>query len=175
MATPKRVRRLEGRPVELTPDGNWQLCSCRVLDVHSQGRSETEARRNLAEAVALFLDSCDDLGTRGEVLANAGFRAVTSPAVPPPRCRSQCCPCHPVGGSLMPRLTPTRWQDLVRTFEVAGFELSRMRGDHMALTKPGVRRPVIIPRHHEIGVGLIEASLRTAGISRDEYFRLAQA
>lgn len=74
----------------------------------------------------------------------------------------------------MARLTPMRWQDLVRVFEQAGYHLQRMHGDHMALVRQGALRPVIIPRHREIGVGLIEAVLRTAGISRQEYFRLAQ-
>jgi hypothetical protein len=43
----------------------------------------------------------------------------------------------------------------------------------MAYTKPGVRRPVIIPRHREISVGLIEANLRTAAISHEQFLQLA--
>jgi predicted RNA binding protein YcfA (HicA-like mRNA interferase family) len=65
------------------------------------------------------------------------------------------------------------WHDLVRVFERAGFQLQRIHGDHMAYTKPGVRRPVIIPRHREISVGLIESNLRTAAISREQFLLLA--
>jgi predicted RNA binding protein YcfA (HicA-like mRNA interferase family) len=66
------------------------------------------------------------------------------------------------------------WQDLVRVFMRAGFHLQRIHGDHMAYTKPGVRRPVIIPRQHEISVGLIESNLRTAAISREQFLQLAR-
>jgi len=65
------------------------------------------------------------------------------------------------------------WHDLVRVFERAGFHLQRTHGDHMAYTKPGARRPVIIPRHREISVGLIEANLRTAAISHEQFLQLA--
>jgi predicted RNA binding protein YcfA (HicA-like mRNA interferase family) len=73
----------------------------------------------------------------------------------------------------MPRVTPVRWQDLVRVFEHVGYHVGRIRGDHMALLKPGALRPIVIPRHREIGVGLIEATLRTAGMTREQYLYLA--
>ena len=73
----------------------------------------------------------------------------------------------------MARITPMSWQDLVRVFERAGFHLQRMQGDHMAYTKPGVRRPVIIPRYREISISLIESNLRTADISREQFLQLA--
>jgi len=73
----------------------------------------------------------------------------------------------------MPRITPTSWHDLARVFEHAGFHLQRIHGDHLAYVKPGVLRPVIIPRHREISVGLIESNLRTAGISHEQYLQLA--
>lgn len=66
------------------------------------------------------------------------------------------------------------WHDLVRVFERAGFHLQRIRGDHMAYTKPGLRRPIIIPRQREISVGLIESNMRTAAISHEQFLRLAR-
>jgi hypothetical protein len=39
------------------------------------------------------------------------------------------------------------------------------------LTRPGTKRPVVIPLHGEIDVDIILSNLRTAGVSRDEYLK----
>jgi hypothetical protein len=44
------------------------------------------------------------------------------------------------------------------------------RGHHFVYVKPGVARPVVIPDWDEVPVFIIKNNLRTAGISRDEYF-----
>lgn len=95
MARRRQTIRIENRPVALTEDRGKVLSSCLVLDVHSQGESAGAARVNLTEAVQLFLDSCAALGTRAQVLAAAGFGPEAQGIVPPPECRSECCPCHP--------------------------------------------------------------------------------
>jgi len=46
-----------------------------------------------------------------------------------------------------------------------------MEGDHMVFVKPGIYRPVIIPRYKSIDVDIIKANMRTAGMTRDEYFK----
>lgn len=38
--------------------------------------------------------------------------------------------------------------------------------------KPGVPRPVVIPDWDEVPVFIIKNNLRTAGLSRDDYFTL---
>jgi hypothetical protein len=45
-------------------------------------------------------------------------------------------------------------------------------GDHMVFTKPGVIRPVVIPRCAAVPVFVIKNNLRTAAMSRDRYFQL---
>ena len=46
-------------------------------------------------------------------------------------------------------------------------------GDHVMLTKPGIRRPVVIKKSPgEVPVTHILTNMRTAGMSRDTYFRL---
>jgi hypothetical protein len=42
----------------------------------------------------------------------------------------------------------------------------------MVLTKPGVPRPVVIPRYAAVPVFIIRNNLRTAGMSRERYFEL---
>ncbi len=60
-------------PVEYKQEGDWTIASCPVLDVHSQGRSEEEAKRNIVEALQLFIESCFERGTLDDVLKEAGF------------------------------------------------------------------------------------------------------
>jgi predicted RNA binding protein YcfA (HicA-like mRNA interferase family) len=72
----------------------------------------------------------------------------------------------------MPSLRPVPYKTLARVFEADGFTHIRTEGDHMVFTKPGVIRPVIIPRYASIPVFIIRNNLRTAGISRERYFAL---
>ena len=57
-------------------------------------------------------------------------------------------------------------------FEADGFRLTREHGDHMVFTKPGVIRPVVIPRYDPVPVFIIKNNLRSAGMSRERYFEL---
>ncbi|MBI4714480.1 MAG: type II toxin-antitoxin system HicA family toxin [Nitrospirae bacterium] len=50
-------------------------------------------------------------------------------------------------------------------FEKDGFAHKRTEGDHLVLEKPGVGRPVIIPRYPEIDIDIIKSNMRTAGMS----------
>jgi hypothetical protein len=42
----------------------------------------------------------------------------------------------------------------------------------MVLTKPGVFRPVVIPKYAAVPVFIIKNNLKTGGISRERYFEL---
>lgn len=72
----------------------------------------------------------------------------------------------------MPRIAPIPYQKLVRILEREGFVLARERGDHMVFTKPGIPRPVVVPRYNPLPVFIIKNALRTAQISRERYFKL---
>lgn len=72
----------------------------------------------------------------------------------------------------MPKLSPVSYKQLVRVFEAAGFCCVRIEGDHMVFTKAGVLRPVVIPKYSAVPVFIIKNNLRTAGLSRAEYFEL---
>ncbi|MBI4081404.1 MAG: type II toxin-antitoxin system HicA family toxin [Candidatus Lambdaproteobacteria bacterium] len=72
----------------------------------------------------------------------------------------------------MPKLTPVEWRTLVRVFEAAGFTADRQRGSHIVMEKPGVARPVVIPAYPQVPTRIILANLRTAGLSRDQYFEI---
>ena len=74
----------------------------------------------------------------------------------------------------MPRITPVPARVLRRVFEMAGFALDRTEGDHFVYVKDGVPRPVIIPDYDEVPVFIIRNNMRTANMSRDEYFALLE-
>ncbi len=73
----------------------------------------------------------------------------------------------------MPKITAIDYRVLVKVFESEGFVISRRKGDHIVMTKPGVSRPVVIKSSpHQVPVTHIRTNLTTAGISRDRYFEL---
>lgn len=72
----------------------------------------------------------------------------------------------------MPRLTPLPWQTLEKIFLAAGFRFARQVGSHRTYVKPGVARPVVIPAYDEVPISIIRSNLRTAGLSRDDFFKL---
>lgn len=74
----------------------------------------------------------------------------------------------------MPRITPVDWRTLVKVFLLHGCEYRRKQGSHHVLTCPQAKRAIVIPEYDEIDAEIIKNNLRSAGISRDEYFNLLQ-
>ena len=74
----------------------------------------------------------------------------------------------------MERITPIPAKRLRRVFEKAGFRCVRSEGDHFVYTKERVIRPIVIPDWPEVPVFVIKNNLRSAGLSREEYFKLLE-
>ena len=74
----------------------------------------------------------------------------------------------------MPRIVPVRWRELEKVFLAAGYRFARQEGSHRSYTREGSLRPVVIPAYDSVPVSIIRNNLRTAGISRDDYFRLLE-
>jgi predicted RNA binding protein YcfA (HicA-like mRNA interferase family) len=72
----------------------------------------------------------------------------------------------------MPRLQPVHWRTLGKVFEAAGFRFVRQEGSHRSYVKTGVAWPVVIPTYREVPVFIIRNNLKTANLSRDDYFKL---
>ncbi|MBU1626518.1 type II toxin-antitoxin system HicA family toxin [bacterium] len=72
----------------------------------------------------------------------------------------------------MPKITPIPSGKFRKVIEKAGFSCVRIEGDHYIYTKKGVSRPVVIPEWKSLPVFIIKNCLRTAGITREEYFSL---
>lgn len=67
----------------------------------------------------------------------------------------------------MQRLAPVNWRTLAVIFEADGFKKEREKGSHVIYSKPGVLRPVVIPKYDDVGVDVIKANLRSARMSRE--------
>ena len=74
----------------------------------------------------------------------------------------------------MPKITPIHWRKLEKVFLMAGFRFARQSGSHRSYVKEGVSRPIVIPAYDEVPVSIIRNNLKTAGIRRDEYFKLLE-
>jgi len=72
----------------------------------------------------------------------------------------------------MPRITPIASRRLRKVFEKAGFRCARTEGDHFVYVKEGVKRPIVIPGWPEVPVFIIKNNLRSAGLTREDYFSL---
>ena len=73
----------------------------------------------------------------------------------------------------MPKIVSIDYETLIRIFELDGFRISRQKGDHIAMIKAGVKRPLIIkssPR--KVPVAHIRTNMTTAQMSRQRYFEL---
>ena len=74
----------------------------------------------------------------------------------------------------MPRITPVHWRDLEKVFLACGFRFARQEGSHRSYVREGNPRPIVIPTYVDVPVSIIRNNLNTAGISREEYFRLLE-
>ncbi|MBU4299387.1 type II toxin-antitoxin system HicA family toxin [Patescibacteria group bacterium] len=72
----------------------------------------------------------------------------------------------------MTKITPIHYKKLVKIFESEGFELIRVKGDHLIYIKAGISRPIVIPKYKEIPVFVIKNNLRVAGINREKYLEI---
>jgi predicted RNA binding protein YcfA (HicA-like mRNA interferase family) len=74
----------------------------------------------------------------------------------------------------MARIIPIHWKRLEKLFLSIGFRFTRQEGSHRSYTKPGIARPIVIPTYNEVPVSIIRNNLKTAGITREEYFVLLE-
>ncbi len=70
----KRVEMSFKLPLKIVQKDKLYIASCPVLDVATQGKSKREAKKNLSEALLLFLETCIQHGTLNAVLEECGFR-----------------------------------------------------------------------------------------------------
>ena len=69
----------------------------------------------------------------------------------------------------MAKLPIISGREFARFLQKHGFKEDRQRASHIILEKDGIARPVVIPDHRELSVGVIHNNLKTAGISRKDF------
>ena len=72
----------------------------------------------------------------------------------------------------MPRITPVHWKVLECVFRKYGFKFERQSGSHRCYTKSGINRSIVIPKYNNIDTEIIRCNMKTAGMTREEYFNL---
>jgi predicted RNA binding protein YcfA (HicA-like mRNA interferase family) len=71
------------------------------------------------------------------------------------------------------KIIPIHYEFLIKIFELDGFVLKRKRGDHLIMTKAGVKRPVVIKSSPKlVPVTHIRTNMTTAGMTRERFFEL---
>ncbi len=71
------------------------------------------------------------------------------------------------------KIVPIHYSLLIKVFELHGFSIRRRKGDHVIMTKPGVKRPLVIKASPKlVPVTHIRTNMTTAGMSRETYFKL---
>ncbi len=71
----------------------------------------------------------------------------------------------------MTRLPVVSGDECIKALQRLGYHILRTRGSHVWLVCPG-RAPVPVPRHRELGRGILRKILNTVDISADEFMKL---
>jgi predicted RNA binding protein YcfA (HicA-like mRNA interferase family) len=61
-------------------------------------------------------------------------------------------------------------RDHAKAFGRAGWDLAR-EGNHLIMTKPGVKVALSIPNHGEVKRALLQKLIKAAGMTQQEYLR----
>ncbi|MBI1955376.1 MAG: type II toxin-antitoxin system HicA family toxin [Acidobacteria bacterium] len=74
----------------------------------------------------------------------------------------------------MPPVPLLRPQEVVRTFQMLGWEVARQRGSHIILTKPGHIATLSVPNHPQVARGTLRSLIAKAGITIEEFQRVLE-
>ncbi len=71
----------------------------------------------------------------------------------------------------MAKLPIISGDECISALECVGYRIARTRGSHVRMRGPG-RRPITVPKHHELDRGTLRAILRTADIGVEQFIKL---
>lgn len=73
------------------------------------------------------------------------------------------------------KIIPVHYETLIKIFELNGFAVKRKKGDHIIMTKAGIKRPLVIKTSPRlVPVTHIRTNMTTAGMSRERFFELLE-
>ena len=70
------------------------------------------------------------------------------------------------------RIAPIHYKELIKVFEKFGLKITRTKGDHIIMSKAGMKRPVVIQAKQNIAVDHILNNIKAANITREEYLEV---
>ena len=65
-------------------------------------------------------------------------------------------------------MRPVKWKELVRLCKSEGCVFDRQRGSHYIMTKPGLNRPIVIPKRSSLREHIVFSVGRTLGLNRKQ-------
>lgn len=69
----------------------------------------------------------------------------------------------------MARFTPISWREFEKFLLFSGCDFKRQKGSHRIYTRPGLKRPLVVPAYDMIPIFVIRNNLRILNISIEEY------
>jgi len=73
------------------------------------------------------------------------------------------------------KIAPIHYEILIKIFELDGYVVQRKRGDHIIMTKPDIKRPLVIKTSPKlVPVTHVRTNMTTAGMSREQFFELLE-
>ncbi|MBU6321684.1 MAG: type II toxin-antitoxin system HicA family toxin [Patescibacteria group bacterium] len=69
----------------------------------------------------------------------------------------------------MDKIGKVSWQRFEKFLLAVGCEFKGETGDHRKYKKPGLLRPIIIPREKDLPTFIILNNLRTLGVSKEDF------
>ncbi|MBA2124551.1 hypothetical protein B9J78_06445 [bacterium Unc6] len=73
------------------------------------------------------------------------------------------------------KIVPLHYETLIRIFELDGFVIKRKKGDHIIMTKAGIKRPLVIKTSPRlVPVTHIRTNMTTANMTRERFFDLLE-
>jgi predicted RNA binding protein YcfA (HicA-like mRNA interferase family) len=71
----------------------------------------------------------------------------------------------------VPKLPVVSGDECIAALQRLGYRVARIRGSHAWLVCPG-RAPIPVPKHRELGRGVLRKIIHTADISVEEFIKL---
>ncbi len=62
-------------------------------------------------------------------------------------------------------------KEIVKIFESLGWEISRQRGSHIIMTKPGEIVTLSVPNHRPVARGTLRSLIRSANLTVEEFIK----
>ena len=65
-------------------------------------------------------------------------------------------------------MRPVDWKELASLCEREGCKFDRQKGDHYIMTKPGLARPIVIPKKKDLSENITLSVGRTLGLNKKQ-------